>query len=146
LTSALDGGEWSASYPGRYTPEERASGTHWIGGWVGPRAGVDDVEKRKFLTLLGLEFRPLGHPTRSQSLYRRRYPTSFCVIQNSGPKNEALSSGLHFTFSRQRAQIEPGTELASKSYNWQLTWPTRDHWPAVQLCTESVSADVTIGQ
>jgi hypothetical protein len=22
-------------------------GTHWLGGWVGPRAGLDDVEKRK---------------------------------------------------------------------------------------------------
>jgi hypothetical protein len=30
-------------------------GTHWIGGWVGPRAGLDDMEKRKFLTLPGLE-------------------------------------------------------------------------------------------
>jgi hypothetical protein len=27
---------------------------------VGPRAGVDDLEKRKFLTLPGLELRPLG--------------------------------------------------------------------------------------
>jgi hypothetical protein len=36
LTSALDGGEWSASRSGRFTPRERASGTHWIGGWVGP--------------------------------------------------------------------------------------------------------------
>jgi hypothetical protein len=38
LTSALDGGEWSASRPGRFTPSERAPRTHWIGGWVGPRA------------------------------------------------------------------------------------------------------------
>jgi hypothetical protein len=28
LTSALDGGEWSASHPGRFTPRERAPGTH----------------------------------------------------------------------------------------------------------------------
>jgi len=34
LTSALDGGEWSALCPGRFTPKERAPGTHWIGGWV----------------------------------------------------------------------------------------------------------------
>jgi hypothetical protein len=26
-------------------------GTHWIGGWVGPRMGVDDVERRKILSL-----------------------------------------------------------------------------------------------
>jgi hypothetical protein len=41
-----------------------------------PRAGPDDVEKRKFLTLPGLELRPLGRPARSQSLYRLRYPGS----------------------------------------------------------------------
>jgi hypothetical protein len=35
------------------------------------RAGLDDV-KRKFLTVLGLELRPLGRPARSQSLYRLR--------------------------------------------------------------------------
>jgi hypothetical protein len=26
---------------------ERAPGGHWIGDWVEPRAGLDDVEKRK---------------------------------------------------------------------------------------------------
>jgi hypothetical protein len=70
LTSALAGGEWSASRPGRITPDERVPGTHWLGGWVGPRAGVDDVDKRKFLSLPGLELRPLGRPACSQSLYR----------------------------------------------------------------------------
>jgi hypothetical protein len=47
LTSALDGGEWSASRPGLFTPRERAPGTHRIGGWVGPRAVLDAVVKRK---------------------------------------------------------------------------------------------------
>jgi hypothetical protein len=73
LTSALVGGEWSASHPGRFTLEGRAPGTHWIGGWVGPTASLDDVEKGKFLTLPGFELRPLGHPASSQSLYRLRY-------------------------------------------------------------------------
>jgi hypothetical protein len=76
LTSALVGGEWSASHPGRFTAEEKASDAHWIGGWVGPRAGLDDVEKRKFLTLPGLELRLFGRPARSQSLYRLSYPGS----------------------------------------------------------------------
>jgi hypothetical protein len=49
LTSALDGGEWSASSHCLFIPEERAPGTHWIGGWVGPRAGLDAVETRKIL-------------------------------------------------------------------------------------------------
>jgi hypothetical protein len=56
LTSALVGGEWSVLRPCRFTPRERI--THWIGGWVGPRAGLDDVEKRRFLSLPGLELRP----------------------------------------------------------------------------------------
>jgi hypothetical protein len=43
---------------------------------VDPRAGLDDVEERKFLTLPGLELLPLGRPARSQSLYRLRYPGS----------------------------------------------------------------------
>jgi hypothetical protein len=58
LTSALVGGEWSGSRPGRFTPWKRAPGTYWIGGWVDPTAGLDDMEKRKFLTLSGLELRP----------------------------------------------------------------------------------------
>jgi hypothetical protein len=47
LTSALDGGECSTSCLGRFTPRERALGTHWIGGWVGPRAGLDAVAEKK---------------------------------------------------------------------------------------------------
>jgi hypothetical protein len=55
LSLALAGGEWSASRSSYCTLGERAPGTHWIGGWVDPRAGLDDVEKRKFVTLPGLE-------------------------------------------------------------------------------------------
>jgi hypothetical protein len=50
LTSALEGGDWSASHPCCFTPRERAPGTHGIGCWVGPRAIVDTgVEKNLFL-------------------------------------------------------------------------------------------------
>jgi hypothetical protein len=47
FTSTLEGGEWSASRPDHFTPRERAPGVHWIGGWVGPRAFLDAVVKRK---------------------------------------------------------------------------------------------------
>jgi hypothetical protein len=47
LTLAIDGGEWSASRPDRFTPRERAPGIHWIGDWVGPRASLAAVEKKK---------------------------------------------------------------------------------------------------
>jgi hypothetical protein len=36
-------------------PQGKAPGTHWIGGCVGLRAGLEDVEKRKFLPLPGLQ-------------------------------------------------------------------------------------------
>jgi len=60
LTLALDKGEWSASSPSRFTPRERAPGTHWIGGWV--RSGHGGEEKNSQL-LPGLE--PPNHPARS---------------------------------------------------------------------------------
>jgi len=47
LTSALDGGEWSASLSSLFIPKETAPGTHWVGGWVGSRAVLDVVVKRE---------------------------------------------------------------------------------------------------
>jgi hypothetical protein len=52
--------------------QETAPGTHWTGGWVGLRAGMDDV-KKTLLTIQGLELQPLDRPERSQSHYRLRY-------------------------------------------------------------------------
>jgi hypothetical protein len=57
LTPALDGGEWSASRPGRFTPRERAFDTQWIGDWVGLRAVLDALSARdKVSHPLSLEF------------------------------------------------------------------------------------------
>jgi hypothetical protein len=72
LTSALVGGERSISCAYHFTPWETAPGTYWIGGWVGPRAGLD-LEKWKFLTLPGLQLRSLIRPARSKLLYRLHY-------------------------------------------------------------------------
>jgi hypothetical protein len=47
LTWALIGGEWWASRLDRFIPGERAHGTHWTGGWVGPKASLDVLEKIK---------------------------------------------------------------------------------------------------
>jgi hypothetical protein len=52
LTSALEGGEWSASRPGRTLPPgKEPPGTHCTGGWVGPRAGLDAEVRGKILCL-----------------------------------------------------------------------------------------------
>jgi hypothetical protein len=36
LTSAVDGGDWSASFPGRFTTVERSPGTHCYRRLGGP--------------------------------------------------------------------------------------------------------------
>jgi hypothetical protein len=41
LVPVLNGGEWSASCSGFFTSREMTNVTHWIGGWVSPRAGLD---------------------------------------------------------------------------------------------------------
>jgi hypothetical protein len=53
LTSALAGGEWSASRPGHFTAGEAAPSTHWIGGRAGHRSGRDTAVKRKIPTPTG---------------------------------------------------------------------------------------------
>jgi hypothetical protein len=86
LTSAVVGGEWSASRPCHFTP-----GTHWIGGWVGPRAGLDDVERRKILH--SQEWNP-GSLVRSLLLHRLSYPDSqlTCSTQKGGGERLKIQS------------------------------------------------------
>jgi hypothetical protein len=60
LTLALVEGEWSASRPGCFALGQRARGTHSIGGWMGSRAGLDDVEKRKFVIYRDSNSQPIA--------------------------------------------------------------------------------------
>jgi hypothetical protein len=58
----------------RFTPRKRTPGTHWKGGWVGPRASLDAGARRKILcTCRGSN---PDHPARSQTLYCLSYPSS----------------------------------------------------------------------
>jgi hypothetical protein len=66
--------------PRPFYPGERASGAHRIGGWVGPRTGLDDAKKRKLLILTGFEHRHPSRPARSQSLYRLRYVALYYTL------------------------------------------------------------------
>jgi hypothetical protein len=53
----------AALYLREWTP-----GTHWSGGWVGPRAGLDtDARGEILLPLPGIEPRSPGRPVRSQT-------------------------------------------------------------------------------
>jgi hypothetical protein len=55
LTSELNGGKWSASRSGRFSPEERATSTQWIGCMVGT-SGLGGAEE-------GRNFYPNGNLT-----------------------------------------------------------------------------------
>jgi len=74
LTSALDGGEWSASQSGCFTSRERAPSTRWIGGRVGPRAVLDAVVKRKISGLRreSNSRTPIVQPIASEVPYREQ--------------------------------------------------------------------------
>jgi hypothetical protein len=105
LTSALDGGDWSATRPGRFTPGETAPGTHYTGVWLGPRAGLYVMEKIKISAI-----KPRSC---SLSLYRLSYlgshkpPGSHWIYGWVG-----LSAGVDVTEKRKiawpRRELNPG--------------------------------------
>jgi hypothetical protein len=82
LTSALDGDE-SASRPGSFTSREKAPGTQWIEGWVGPTAGGEEKNSQPLpgprppdhracsTELSWLSFRTCFSYTRNHILYHR---------------------------------------------------------------------------
>jgi hypothetical protein len=66
---------------------------------VRPRAGLDDVEKRKILTLPGLKLRLLRRPARSQSLYRLRYLGSLKLRRTLEIKNSSMNPHIYLNNS-----------------------------------------------
>ena len=45
LGTTTDGGYWSASLPGSFTPEGKVTGTRWIECYLVPRAVLETVEQ-----------------------------------------------------------------------------------------------------
>jgi hypothetical protein len=89
LDLALDGCEWCVSGPGRFTPGDTAPGTHWIGGWVHPKASLDVAEIKKMFTPAGVRtpvIWPTAIPTEHSYIYN--------LVQMICYKQE--SSGLKF--------------------------------------------------
>jgi hypothetical protein len=86
LTSALDGGDWSASRPGRFTP-----GTQCLWGCLGPTSGLETLEKRN-ISCPCLELNP-GRPARSPSLNQLSYPDSCNTVR--AIESRSLKSAVH---------------------------------------------------
>jgi hypothetical protein len=113
--------EWSASRYCRFTFEDRPSGTHWLGGWVGPRDGLDFVEKRKFLPL------PEANPSRpacSHSLCRLSHPGSpysYIIFQEASLCT--LASWLN-----SNAPNKAGAPTNSTEFFMYLSFPPSKCW------------------
>jgi hypothetical protein len=87
FTPALVAGEWSASRLGRFTPFKSVPVAHCTGVCVG------DEGRRKIFLLPGFEFRPLGRPGRTLSLYRLSYSSSLFL----NPYLFAIIPGRHIS-------------------------------------------------
>jgi hypothetical protein len=105
LTPTLDGCEWSASRPCHFTPRETAPDTHWIGGWVGPRAVLDLVVKRKMCTT-------------KQSLVIQKLK-KFPLMEHECP-----SSNWQNSFSRPCPKTVPSSKACAPSVHtaWCIFW------------------------
>jgi hypothetical protein len=67
-----------------------ALGTHWIGGWVGPRAGLDAVENRAIpLPLPGMEIRL------SRFIIVEHYPEPHEAVLELGRRKSYRSQTLY---------------------------------------------------
>ena len=67
MTAALEGVSGQQHAPAELYPREKP-GTHFTGGWVGPRAGLARGKSRPHRDSIP------DRPSRSQSLYRLSYP------------------------------------------------------------------------
>jgi hypothetical protein len=78
----------------RFSPGERTPGTHYTGGWVCPRAGLDtEVSGKSPFASAGIEPRSPGRPTRSQTLYWLRYPARLQFVLLKKILSEFPSTG-----------------------------------------------------
>jgi hypothetical protein len=75
-TSALDGGEWSASCPGRALPPGKEPPVPIVqeAGWASEPVWTQRLEGKNPLPLPGIEPRSPSGPARSQTLYCLSYP------------------------------------------------------------------------
>jgi hypothetical protein len=91
--------------PLRLYAQERAPVTHWRGGWVGIRAGVHGVEKRK-ISWLCRESNPDSFAVQQCRLLRRIF----------GPKGVEVIGGWRKLRSEEREELLVGSRQI-------LGWP-----------------------
>jgi hypothetical protein len=103
--------------PAALYPRERTLCSHWIGGWVGPRAGLDAEARRKILCLCrGSNPVRLVH---SQTLYWRATPAyqASCKLQKEGKfyRKNGAKHGSNFRMNNWNVQLPSNPSHWSRS-------------------------------
>jgi hypothetical protein len=109
---------WVVSFmPQLLYPRERTPGTNWIGGWVGPKAGLDMVVKRKIPSLTGTH--TLNHPACSPALYH----WAMCL-------NKTIVNWDFMVFQ----------QCKFKSWSSGLWWKMQAVWPSKMMIPYHITA------
>jgi hypothetical protein len=86
--------------PAALPPGSRAADTHWMGGWVGPRVGLDTVAKRKsYITPTGI-WTPVVQPIASSL----SCPDSYHGNEQAATRQGAVSMTHFQTFQRKESR------------------------------------------
>jgi hypothetical protein len=113
----MSGDEFSALRSGRFTPGERAPGTHWIEYWVGSRAGLPGIEPR---FLGNPAHRPVTKPT---ELSRFWFPSWAWLIQSTASQTSPLKSIATLSSGRAMAQAVSRRPLTAEARVWSRVNP-----------------------
>ena len=114
LTTALEGGGWSAARPGRTLPQERP-GTHFTGGWVGPRAGLDGQKITPHRDSIP------GRPARSQLLYRLSHPVHICLEDIGKTTKVSVRTGVPAdNYTRHLKYMSRGAVIGRYSHLYKI--------------------------
>jgi hypothetical protein len=97
LASALDGVSGQRHAPAVLYPWERIHGTHWMRGWVGPRAGLDAEARRKTLDLCRRS--NTDCPVRSQTLAKLPRLIKQVMYETTAPVRRELGRPKHSTIT-----------------------------------------------
>jgi hypothetical protein len=105
LTSALDGGEWSDPLPNLFIPGKALPVPPWIGGWVGPRAGLNTVAKRKKSLLCPYWESKLGRPAHNLITILTEQPQFLILTMKIKTRFSGKSCVLLFIYINKKLYI-----------------------------------------
>jgi hypothetical protein len=135
LTSAL---VWAVSFTScPLYPRGKNPSYHFVGGAVGPRTGLGDLERRKILPLPRFELRSIIRPARSQPLYRLLYPGSMLEKFTSQNPRYCCWTVTHYHINvnlRTRGWRFWGFIKKQKSYKTTVVFCVTTLWSLWDLC------------